>query len=256
MKALLAQALIKAGLAAAPPGGLAAAGVGVGGIALPPPPPNATPASLAGVNPATRPYRRLYLGNLPAGARDTELHGFFNDVLTKVGQPGDHLVGVFVANDKPFGFAEFKTMEMATACLALDGVSCRGNPLKIKRPHDYKPELAPAPQGPPVSLDLAALGIVGSSVPDGPHKVFIGGLPYHLTEDNVKELLQSFGKLKAMHLVKDAGSATSKGYCFAEWADPSVTDVAVNGLNGLQIGDKSVRVFVREGGSLAWVGAG
>lgn len=40
----------------------------------------------------------------------------------------------------------------------------------------------------------------------------------------VKELLSSFGQLKAFNLVKDTGSGLSKGYAFAEYADPSVTD--------------------------------
>lgn len=40
----------------------------------------------------------------------------------------------------------------------------------------------------------------------------------------VKELLTSFGALKAFNLVKDSATGLSKGYAFAEYADPSVTD--------------------------------
>ncbi len=40
----------------------------------------------------------------------------------------------------------------------------------------------------------------------------------------VKELMSSFGQLKAFNLVKDAGTGLSKGYAFAEYADSSVTD--------------------------------
>ena len=37
-------------------------------------------------------------------------------------------------------------------------------------------------------------------------------------------------------------SNTSKGYCFFEYRDPSVTDTAVMGLNNLKIGDKTLTV--------------
>jgi splicing factor U2AF subunit len=50
--------------------------------------------------------------------------------------------------------------------------------------------------------DLQSHGL--ASVPDTPDKIFIGGLPMYLTDDQVVELLKSFGELKAFNLVKDA----------------------------------------------------
>lgn len=52
-------------------------------------------------------------------------------------------------------------------------------------------------------------GVVSTVVQDSPHKVFIGGLPNYLNEDQVRELLMSFGQLKAFNLVKD----TATGEC-------------------------------------------
>jgi len=40
----------------------------------------------------------------------------------------------------------------------------------------------------------------------------------------VKELLTSFGPLKAFNLVKDSATGLSKGYAFCEYVDPNVTD--------------------------------
>lgn len=40
----------------------------------------------------------------------------------------------------------------------------------------------------------------------------------------VKELLLSFGQLKAFNLVKDAATGLSKGYAFAEYVDFTITD--------------------------------
>jgi splicing factor U2AF subunit len=71
--------------------------------------------------------------------------------------------------------------------------------------------------------------------------ICITGLHYHLTETQVLELLQAFGKVKAFHLVKnEPDSVTSKGYCFIEFADPNSTPVAVMGLNGMDMGGGKV----------------
>jgi hypothetical protein len=40
----------------------------------------------------------------------------------------------------------------------------------------------------------------------------------------VKELLLSFGQLKAFNLVKDAATGLSKGYAFAEYVEYAITD--------------------------------
>lgn len=58
----------------------------------------------------------------------------------------------------------------------------------------------------------------------------------------MKELLLSFGQLKAFNLVKDAATGLSKGYAFAEYIDYNITDQAIAGLNGMQLGDKKLIV--------------
>jgi len=43
-------------------------------------------------------------------------------------------------------------------------------------------------------------------------------------------------------LVKDNGTEESRGIAFCEYADPTKTDIAVEGLNGMEIGDKHLTV--------------
>jgi len=97
-------------------------------------------------------------------------------------------------------------------------------------------------------------GVISTVVPDSLQKLFIGGLPNYLNEDQVKELLTSFGQLKAFNLVKDVSSGLSKGYAFAEYSDSSVTDQAIAGLNGMQLGDKKLIVQRASVGSKTLLG--
>ncbi|CAJ1915907.1 unnamed protein product [Cylindrotheca closterium] len=196
----------------------------------------------------TRHARRLYIGNLPAQVTEQDLQDFFRNAIHqalvhKVDNNEDPILSVYINHERRFCFLEFKTVEMATACLALDGIDIHGRgKVKVKRPNDYNPTMAPKvhPSAIPV-LDVSRLGIVSGTVQDGPNKIFIGGLHYHLMEEQVLELLQAFGKVKAFHLVKnEPDSLTSKGYCFVEYADPAVTQVAVIGLNGMDLGGGKV----------------
>lgn len=193
---------------------------------------------------ATRHARRLYVGNLPADTSEAQVSDFFNRALTKakgVESEGNPIISVYINLDKRFAFIETRTVGEAAAALALDGVLFRGMSLRMRRPNDYNPDTGP-PAQPPAGFDPSILGIVSTQVSDGPNKVFVGGIPYHLTEDQIKELLQSYGRLAAFNLIKEPNTGMSKGFAFFEYADPSVMDAACEGLNGMQVGDKVLTV--------------
>ena len=191
----------------------------------------------------TRHARRLYVGNLPVGLTEAFVQESFTQAIhTALVEPWKHpeqpiILSVYINRERQYCFIEFTTVEITTACMALDGMILQGQALKIKRPNDYNPLTAPKvhPSALP-ELDVSRLGIVSNTVMDGQNKIFIGGLHYHLQDGQVLELLQAFGKVKAFHLVKNEGTELSKGYCFVEYAEPSVTPIAVQGLNGMDIG--------------------
>jgi len=65
-------------------------------------------------------------------------------------------------------------------------------------------------------------------------------MPPYLNEDHVMELIKAFGDLRSFNLVKDVATGVSKGFAFCEYLEPSVTDIACQGLNGMEIGDKKI----------------
>ncbi|TMW55104.1 hypothetical protein Poli38472_013866 [Pythium oligandrum] len=220
---------------------MAALSGAVGPASFGPPPANGT---YSASHQQTRHARRIYVGGIGEVA-EQEITEFFNDVIDRAlgeRQEGGAVVSVYINRERHFAFVELKTIELTTACMNLDGVSFRGQPLKIRRPNDYNPSNVPKDLGPIPQLNLAALGIVSTTVQDSPHKIFVGGIPYHLNDDQVKELLQAFGPLKSFHLVKELNTNMSKGYGFCEYLDPNVTDAACIGLNDMKLGDKTLTV--------------
>ncbi|CAB1351175.1 unnamed protein product [Coregonus sp. 'balchen'] len=179
----------------------------------------------------TRQARRLYVGNIPFGITEEAMMDFFNAQMRLGGltqAPGNPVLAVQINQDKNFAFLEFRSVDETTQAMAFDGIIFQGQSLKIRRPHDYQP-LPGMSESPCVYVP----GVVSTVVPDSAHKLFIGGLPNYLNDDQVKELLTSFGPLKAFNLVKDSATGLSKGYAFCEYVDVNLND---------QLGDKKLLV--------------
>ncbi|KAF6266766.1 hypothetical protein COO60DRAFT_1291678 [Scenedesmus sp. NREL 46B-D3] len=216
---------------------------------------------------ATRHARRVYVGGLPPTAGEQSVSTFFSHALAAVGGntagPGQSVVNVYINKDKNFAFVEFRTVEETSNAMALDGIMFEGVGVRVRRPNDYNPAAAAllGPANPSPTLNLAAIGLGsggggggggggGTSAGQDPDRVFVGGLPYYLSDDQCKELLGSFGAIKSFDLVKDRETGNSKGYGFVVYSDPNVTDVACAGLNGLKMGDRTLTVRrAAEGGA-------
>ena len=85
-------------------------------------------------------------------------------------------------------------------------------------------------------------GVTSTVVPDTPNKISVSNIPTYLTDELVTELLVSFGELKAFVLVKDRSTEESRGIAFCEYVDSAATDIAVEGLNGMELADKHLKV--------------
>jgi splicing factor U2AF subunit len=146
---------------------------------------------------------------------------------------GNPVLACQINLDKNFAFLEFRSIDETTACMCFDGVCFMGHQLKIRRPRDYNPINA--------SYDVLSKLPVSTIVVDGPNKLYIGGIPTFFTDEQVKELLQAFGQLKAFSLQKSS-DGSSKGYAFAEYLDPALTHQAIAGLNGMDLNGKQLTV--------------
>ena len=150
-------------------------------------------------------------------------------------------------------FVEMRSVEETCTMLQLDGIcyvsfllcSCcqqRDHYLKIRRPVDYEKYPPVNPTKPIPKLDISSVGIISTQVEDSPYKLFIGGLPHEMQEDQVKNMLTRFGKLKSFHLVKERNDKNSKGYAFCEFTNEDSTQACVAGLNNVTMGHRTLTV--------------
>jgi splicing factor U2AF subunit len=177
------------------------------------------------------------VGNIPFGCNEDAMLDFFNQQMHLCGlaqAPGNPVLACQINLDKNFAFIEFRSIDETTAGMAFDGINFMGQQLKIRRPRDYQP----------INTNYEALGRmpVSNIVVDSPYKIYVGGLPTYLSSEQVKELLSSFGQLKSFNLVMDPSTVMSKGFAFCEYLDTTLTDQAIAGLNGMQLGDNRLQV--------------
>uniref|UniRef100_A0A336LME6 CSON005644 protein n=1 Tax=Culicoides sonorensis TaxID=179676 RepID=A0A336LME6_CULSO len=136
----------------------------------------------------TRQARRLYVGNIPFGVTEEEMMEFFNQQMHLSGlaqAAGNPVLACQINLDKNFAFLEFRSIDETTQAMAFDGINFKGQSLKIRRPHDYQPMPGMTDSS---SAGLNVPGVISTVVPDSPHKIFIGGLPNYLNEDQVPGL--------------------------------------------------------------------
>ena len=67
--------------------------------------------------------------------------------------------------------------------------------------------------------------------------IFVGGLPYDLTEGDIISVLSQYGEIVNINLIRDKKSGKQKGFCFACYEDQRSTILAVDNLNGIKVSE-------------------
>ncbi|KAI8055670.1 hypothetical protein BDF22DRAFT_671432 [Syncephalis plumigaleata] len=72
--------------------------------------------------------------------------------------------------------------------------------------------------------------------------VYIGGLPFELSEGDVICIFSQYGEVMDINLMRDQKTGKSRGFCFLKYDDQRSTILAVDNLNGAQILGRTIRV--------------
>ncbi|KAI9116675.1 hypothetical protein K1719_012333 [Acacia pycnantha] len=72
--------------------------------------------------------------------------------------------------------------------------------------------------------------------------VFVGGIPFDLTEGDLLAVFAQYGEVVDVNLVRDKDTGKSKGFAFLAYEDQRSTNLAVDNLNGAQILGRVIRV--------------
>lgn len=77
-----------------------------------------------------------------------------------------------------------------------------------------------------------------------PAKLFVGNLPYRVTEDDLRQVFSQFGTVVDVRLITDKMTGRAKGFGFVEMSNGDEANKAVEGMHGKDFQGRNLVVNV------------
>ena len=72
--------------------------------------------------------------------------------------------------------------------------------------------------------------------------IYVGQLPYNVSETELNELFSEFGEIVSVNLIMDRYSGRSKGFGFIDMPNNSEADTAIKALNKSMLKGREIKV--------------
>ena len=73
-------------------------------------------------------------------------------------------------------------------------------------------------------------------------RIYVGNLPYTTTRADLEDMFGAYGTVTDTFVVTDRETGRSRGFAFVEMASDAEGQKAIEGLNGKDMGGRSLRV--------------
>ena len=73
-------------------------------------------------------------------------------------------------------------------------------------------------------------------------KLFVGGLPFSTTDDELQAAFAAFGTVSSAKVITDRETGRSRGFGFVEFDSDDEGKAAVAGLDGKELGGRTIHV--------------
>ncbi|HEY7318909.1 MAG TPA: RNA-binding protein [Candidatus Binatia bacterium] len=74
------------------------------------------------------------------------------------------------------------------------------------------------------------------------NKVYVGGLPFSVTDGQLQEIFASHGTVESARVISDKFTGQSRGFGFVEMSSGSEAQKAIDALNGTQFEGRTLTV--------------
>lgn len=75
-----------------------------------------------------------------------------------------------------------------------------------------------------------------------PTKLFVGGIPYRMTEEELRQHFSQAGEIVSVFIPMDRETGRPRGFAFVEMVDDAAAENAINMFNGTEIGGRKIAV--------------
>ncbi len=74
------------------------------------------------------------------------------------------------------------------------------------------------------------------------NKLYVGGLPYSVTDDRLQEIFSPHGTVESARVITDRMTGRSRGFGFVEMSSQAEAEEATKNLNGTDLEGRSLTV--------------
>ena len=74
------------------------------------------------------------------------------------------------------------------------------------------------------------------------NKLYLGGLPYSVTDDKLQEIFSPHGTVESARVITDRMTGRSRGFGFVEMSSQAEAEEATKNLNGTDLEGRSLTV--------------
>lgn len=74
------------------------------------------------------------------------------------------------------------------------------------------------------------------------YKLFVGGLPFATTDDELKAAFEAHGKVTSAMVIRERETGRSKGFGFVEFENDEEGKKAESAMNGADLGGRAISV--------------
>jgi RNA recognition motif-containing protein len=72
--------------------------------------------------------------------------------------------------------------------------------------------------------------------------IYVGNCSHNVTEEQLRDLFILYGEVGTINIIKDRDTGRSRGFAFVEMPDASAAKAAIKGVNGTDLGGRTLKV--------------
>ena len=76
------------------------------------------------------------------------------------------------------------------------------------------------------------------------NKLYVGNLSFDTAEDDITDAFSAYGTVASVNVITDRETGRPRGFAFVEMGSDAEAQAAIEGLDGQQLGGRSLRVNV------------
>ena len=73
-------------------------------------------------------------------------------------------------------------------------------------------------------------------------KIYVGNLSYRTSESELRSSFEKYGVVNQVSVITDRETGRSKGFAFVEMQNDNEAEDAIQGMNGVELGDRALAV--------------